>query len=487
MGGIWRVSMRIAVGALLVAVSATAAASDITEFSLPEFSQAGRIVAGPDGNLWFVEAGPNTGGGIARITPAGAITQFPLTTGRFAGPGIVVGPDHNLWFAETGGGGAGGAIARMTTSGTLTEFPLPAIEGNVVQPGDLANGSDGAVWFTAAVQSYDFNTFQYDCRQTIGRITLAGAITLTSYFGPTLNGGVCASSLAKGADGNLWFAVDENSSIANDIARITTAGTATSFPLPNDSTAGEIVSGADGNLWFTQNVPAIGRISLAGDVANFSLPSDAQRRPEHIAPGPDGNLWFSEKGNYTPALGKIAPDGTITEFPLAGAYPSALELGGITAGPDGKLWFTDTTNDKIGTFATTLSVPIEPSFTGAWFDPTQSGHGLFVEVLPDNRFLAWWFTFAPDGGQAWFGGVGTYSGNTATITEVALTTGGRFIPNFDPSTITKTLWGSLTFTFDDCNHGRVDFASVLGYGSGSMPLTRLTQIDGTTCPRSGIP
>jgi hypothetical protein len=119
---------------------------------------------------------------------------------------------------------------------------------------------------------------------------------------------------------------------------------------------------------------------------------------------------------------------------------------------------------------------IDSGFTGAWYDPAQSGHGLFVEILPNNRVFVGWFTFNPAGTQqAWFVGVGTYSGNTATITPVSLPTGGRWIPNFDPSRIVNNLWGALTFTFTDRDHGKVDFNSVLGYGTGSMNLTRLAQ------------
>ena len=78
--------------------------------------------------------------------------------------------------------------------------------------------------------------------------------------------------------------------------------------------------------------------------------------------------------------------------------------------------------------------------------------------------------------------VGTYDGNTAAITDVELPTGGRWIPNFDPNQIVRNAWGALTFAFTDCNHGRVDFNSVLGYGTGSMNLTRLTQPVGLSCP-----
>jgi plastocyanin len=129
------------------------------------------------------------------------------------------------------------------------------------------------------------------------------------------------------------------------------------------------------------------------------------------------------------------------------------------------------------------SFVIGAGVTGAWYDPAQSGHGLIVEVLTNNRFLAWWFAFDPAGTQqVWFGGVGTYSGDTATISGVARTTGGSWIPNFDANRIVNNAWGTLTFTFTDCNHGRVDFNSVLGYGTGSMNLTRLTQPAGLICP-----
>ncbi|MET0229837.1 MAG: plastocyanin/azurin family copper-binding protein [Rhodanobacteraceae bacterium] len=128
-------------------------------------------------------------------------------------------------------------------------------------------------------------------------------------------------------------------------------------------------------------------------------------------------------------------------------------------------------------------VPITSGFTGAWYDPAQSGHGLFLEVLEGNRMLAWWFTFNPEGtGQTWFGNVGTIDGDTATVAAVQ-TEGGRWIPNFDPDNVTQPSWGTLTFHFTDCSHGEVDFVSTVpGYGSGHMDLTRLTQPAGLACP-----
>jgi plastocyanin len=129
------------------------------------------------------------------------------------------------------------------------------------------------------------------------------------------------------------------------------------------------------------------------------------------------------------------------------------------------------------------NVPITAGFTGAWYDPTQSGHGIFLEVLQNNQLLAFWYTFNPDGTQqSWFGNVGAIDGTTATVAALQ-TQGGQWIPNFNPANVTQPSWGTLTFSFTDCNHGRVDFSSsVVGYGEGHMDLTRLTQPAGLACP-----
>ncbi|MCB1635414.1 MAG: hypothetical protein KDI51_12545 [Xanthomonadales bacterium] len=126
------------------------------------------------------------------------------------------------------------------------------------------------------------------------------------------------------------------------------------------------------------------------------------------------------------------------------------------------------------------SFGIQPAITGAWFDPAQAGHGLFVEVLPDQRFLAWWFTFSPGGEQAWFGGVGVYQGGVAVV-PLTKTAGGRFIPNFDPTQVSNPPFGTLTITYSSCDSGLLEFDLPDGYGQGSMALTRLTLPAGLSC------
>ncbi len=159
---------------------------------------------------------------------------------------------------------------------------------------------------------------------------------------------------------------------------------------------------------------------------------------------------------------------------------AALAAANVFAETDGSVGSSDGENHYIlecggQCLPTLVGSAIGPEYTGAWFDPAQSGHGLFVEILPDNKIQAAWFTFNPAGTeQAWFLGVGTYSGNTATISAVAQPTGGRWIPNFDPKAVVNNVWGSLTLTFTDRDHGKVDFSSTQGYGTGTMILTRLT-------------
>ena len=128
---------------------------------------------------------------------------------------------------------------------------------------------------------------------------------------------------------------------------------------------------------------------------------------------------------------------------------------------------------------------IDPGFTGSWYDPAQNGHGFMLEVLPGTpmRLLAGWFTFTPQGGQAWITGVGEIDGSRAIVQGYRMAgSGGRFPPNFDAASVHHEPWGTLTFTFSDCGHGHVDWVSTAsGYGGGGMDLTRLTMPAGLTC------
>ncbi len=197
--------------ALLGLSSGAVQAQVVTEFSVGITAGANPtdITAGPDGNLWFTEAGGNR---IGRITPLGVVTEFSAGISAGASPqGITAGPDGNLWFTE----GAGSRIGRITPLGVVTEFSagITAPAG----PSSITAGPDGNLWFSEFAGS------------RIGRITPLGVVT---EFSAGISAGAGPGGITAGPDGNLWF----TEFAGNRIGRITTGAgpltiTATS-PLP---------------------------------------------------------------------------------------------------------------------------------------------------------------------------------------------------------------------------------------------------------------
>jgi hypothetical protein len=138
----------------------------------------------------------------------------------------------------------------------------------------------------------------------------------------------------------------------------------------------------------------------------------------------------------------------------------------------------------LGSIQTASGSDITPGYTGNWYDPSQSGHGFSIEVLPDARLLVEWYVFAPGGGQTWIIATGPITGNTATLQAYQVAgAGGRFPPNFDPSQLQDTVWGTLTFAFTDCSNGTASWQpTVAGYEAGSIPISRLTLPARLKCP-----
>ena len=233
--------------------------------------------------------------------------------------------------------------------------------------------------------------------------------------------------------------------------------------------------------------PASGSWARTGDLNTAREAATASLLPNGDVLVAGGYNWVATDGPYQLNVLSSAElyNASNGQWQLAGNLIAARVGHTATLLPDGRVLivggnipasrpnayglFTPTQLATAELYEATPPGTIGPGYTGSWFDPSQSGHGLFVQVLPDNQFLAAWFTFNPAGTeQSWFIGTGTYSGTTATVTSVVQPTGGRWIPNFDPSRVVNNAWGSLTFTFADCNHGKVDFNSTAGYGTGSM-------------------
>jgi streptogramin lyase len=125
----------------------------IREFVFDEFGSASGITTGPDGNIWFT-ASPDQ---VWRFTLATkTFTSFETPTADSFPGDITAGSDGNLWFVEQGVG----RIARITPAGVVTEFDEP-----LELPFAITTGPDGNVWFTER-----FN-------QRIGKVTPGGDFT----------------------------------------------------------------------------------------------------------------------------------------------------------------------------------------------------------------------------------------------------------------------------------------------------------------------
>ena len=142
-----------------------------------------KLVAGPDGNMWFNDGGtgvtPATPA-MGRIDPAnGTATEFTSPAGLGAG-GIIhgagIGPDGNIWFPDTG---TTRAIGRFGIGAPATSVSPPVVAGSGQQGSPQAcDGDRFADWAgeQPSLGAYSFDGYQW----LLGGNPIAGA-TARSY------------------------------------------------------------------------------------------------------------------------------------------------------------------------------------------------------------------------------------------------------------------------------------------------------------------
>lgn len=300
----------------LGAVAEAAPSAKLTQFKIPTANSSPRdITQTVDGNLWFTQSfinGQNTDPqSVARITPEGDITEFPVCSFCFPGE-IVQGSDEILYFTKNDA-----PLGRITTGGdVLPDIGTPfQFNGGSV----AAHGDD--IWVT------DFNhnsLWRYDIPTE----------QLTEF---PADPGVTPFDVNIAPDGMVWF-----TDVAPEgrIGRLDpSTGTFTSIDV--DGFPRQVNIANDGAVWFTERFTpqAVGRIDpVTLAVSLFAVDGG----PEDIAPGANGTMWItrSTAGN----IAQIDASGVI--LAQSKTIKNSTPFG-ITNTAGGDLWFTMLDANKI--------------------------------------------------------------------------------------------------------------------------------------------
>ncbi len=130
-------------------------------------------------------------------------------------------------------------------------------------------------------------------------------------------------------------------------------------------------------------------------------------------------------------------------------------------------------------------VSVQPGISGAWFDPAKDGQGFIFQVIDARTALTVWYTFDPQGNQAFLIGTGEIQGNRVVMTNLSRTRGGRWGAAFNAAQVVREDWGDVTFTFDTCDRGTAVYTpGTSGWPADTLNLQRLTAPRGVSCNNS---
>lgn len=236
----------------------------ITEFPVPgPISVPYGIAGGPDGNLWFTRIGAPDGCSNAGSPEIDSISPFaPNEIHRYPLPAfptnglpaptkpqkIVAGPDGNLWFNISP------YIGSISPTGghEITLFPIPGATGNFADINVGPVTDPFSIWFVPII----------DGQQFMGRIGTDPSHQITTY--PlNIKGGV--NSVVAGPDGNIWF-TEARTDYNIGRFEVAPPHNVLELPLPDDVYARAATCGPDGRIWFTELQDPLGLTGIPGKV-----------------------------------------------------------------------------------------------------------------------------------------------------------------------------------------------------------------------------
>ena len=324
-----RAMATVLAGGLALSLGSAAIAAPIgalKQFKVPTAnSQPRAITNGSDGNRWFTEGTEFTSAPakIARITPAGVITEFA--------PDVADG--CNFCIITDIAQGTGDTLYITSNDPTLMRFNVAtqSFETPVQMPNTSALGGELAVSATD-VWITDFNN------DVVWRYDSAGG-TFESF--PASN----PSDVAVDAAGNAWFTEPQaNEDFSSNIGRIDAMTGAVTRTVVTPAARAVTVSPVDGKVWFAARFAThgVGFLDPANADAVTFFPV-ANTGPAAIAAGPDGSIWFTQE--ITGNAATITNAGVITE----GKAVKGSEPAGITVAPDGDPWYAMREANRIAT------------------------------------------------------------------------------------------------------------------------------------------
>ncbi len=166
---------------------------------------------------------------------------------------------------------------RLLTAVTINEFPTPTVNSD---PGEIAAGPDGNLWFTEA-----------DANQ-IGEINPA-THAIQEFSIPTVNSE--PEGITAGPDGNLWFTEADANQIGEVQITTTQAATVTTVASSSDpSTYGQAVTFTATVLPQSGSGTPTGTVQFQIDGANFGSPVTLNNRS-----ATSGSISTLTAGNHT--------------------------------------------------------------------------------------------------------------------------------------------------------------------------------------------
>jgi streptogramin lyase len=317
-------------------ITATGQVSEFTGSAPLESAPTGTPgVVAADGSFWFPVAKSfyaesnyvktAVPPSLARVTPTGGMTLFPVAGGYVAELGAA--PDGSLRMKTVEGSeGKIAVVWQVSPSGEMTKttddpkLPLGETASFPVQPvpppGGIYSGgvigTDGNLWF--GIQS----------GAAIGRLTPTGELTELRdclrygqpFFGP--------ETLVRGAEGNIWFTSLAERSLPNivdpaSIGIVTPAGAITQIYAGVRVEPKTISADSEGGAWFAGGLEEIQRIK----------PPEGPVNTVHI-----GKLDDVRRGGSALLTVKVPSAGTLAAKPVAiviGEHPKTAKRIAIRA------------------------------------------------------------------------------------------------------------------------------------------------------------